>query len=262
MADDYVILPWPEPWLPQYRAGKYGAWSCKPTPKLTRTTTGYFRFHRTQQPGWMIRRKGTIWMSLAAMECESHMPHIAAARGHVVVAGLGMGFVTFNIMRKPEVTKVTVLERDREVIKLMDQISDWRSWPKIELVEGDALAYQPNEPVDFLYADIWSHLGDEQAPELTQAIQANVQAARVGWWGQELDFFGWCQKKNLAPLQISDRNYRAFVRDSAMPVIGAEWPGYARLAAAASVMAAMSRMAAFAPHERDRLLVAYSALVA
>lgn len=260
----YVTLPWPEPELPRYRAGQYGAWSCKRTPKLNRTTTGYFRFHRTQQSGWMITKNRTIWMSLAAMECESHMPHIAAARGHVVVAGLGMGFVTFNIMRKPEVTKVTVLERDREVIKLMDQITDWRSWPKVELVEGDALAYQPAEPVDFLYADIWANLGEEAAQEITQAIQANVQAERVGWWGQELDFFGWCNKKNLPYLDLGDRNYRAFVAESGLPVIGAEWPGYARLAAAAAVMAAMSSrvLATFTRPERDKLLMAYSALVA
>jgi hypothetical protein len=224
-------------------------------------TTGYFRLHETQEAGWMIKKRGTIWMSLAAMERESHMPHIAAAKGHVVVAGLGMGFVTYNLSRKPEVTKVTVVERAAAVVALMDRISNWRSWPKIELVVGDALTWQPSEPVDFLYADIWPQLGEEKALGLTRTIQANVGAARVGSWGQEIDFLDWCRTTGVPAPDVSDQHYRSFVADSGLPLIGAEWPGYARLAAAAAVMQTFNPRVTDAI-DRRVLLSVYRGLVA
>lgn len=261
-AINNITLPWPEPERPKYRAGKYQHWTCDPTPLLTKPTTGYFRLHATQEPGWMIRKSGTIWMSLAAMERESHMPHIAAARGHVVVAGLGMGFVAYNLARKPEVTKVTVVERDKRVIALMDRISDWRSWPKVELVVADALTWKPAEPVDFLYSDIWDKLGDEKGLGLTRAIQANVGAARVGSWGQEIDFLDWCRDSHTSALDVADRHYRAFVTDSGLPLIGAEWPGYARLACAAAVMQTLNPRLLLDLSDYRWLLSIYHGLVA
>jgi len=127
-----------------------------------------------------VQGKWLKWMSLTPMELESNMPHIAAARGTVVVAGLGMGFFVYNILRKPEVTRVVVLEKDANLVTLFIKTirrNHWRHLDKFELVLGDALQFVPKHNVDFLYADIWSHLGDETALAKTQAIQANVKAA-------------------------------------------------------------------------------------
>lgn len=254
-----IALPWPEPQLPKYRAGQHGVWRCERTRKLDGWTTGYFRLHPVQEPGWMIKKRNTIWMSLAAMERESQMPHIAAASGHVVVAGLGMGFVTYNIARKPDVTKVTVLERDRRVVELMDRISNWRSWPKVELVIGDALQWKPDEPVDFLYVDIWAKLGEETAlPTMTVPIQANVQAKRVGSWGQEIDFLDWCRAKNIHAFDVIEPHWQSFAADNGLPLIGEEWPGYVRLAVAAAVLQTINPRVADARMRRSLLLVYYS----
>jgi hypothetical protein len=148
-----MVLPyWPPPELPDYKPGNLGRWACLPTPSLTRPTTGYFLPHQRQAPGWMFTRSQKIWMSLTQMEIESQAPMIAAAYGHTVIAGLGMGFALYNIAKKPEVTRVTLLEIDTEVIGLLDKVSDWRNWPgtdKVELLIGDARVYRPGAPGRF-----------------------------------------------------------------------------------------------------------------
>jgi hypothetical protein len=232
-----IVFPWDELELPAYRAGRHRNWTCERVPAFAKLSPGYFRLHRYQPPGWMIKRKNVIWMSLTAMEQESHMPHVAVATGHVVVAGLGMGMVTYNLARKPEVLSVTVVEKDPSVVALMDKISDWRSWPKVTLVRGDALDFVPSGPVDFLYADIWEHLSADESLPLTQAIQRNVQAKRVGFWGQELEYFTWCIRNKLTLDQtLLNRTFRDYVAFTKLPLIGAEWPRYARLCAGASVL--------------------------
>lgn len=229
-------LPWPEPELPKYKAGKFGRWSSEATPRLAHTA-GYFIPHKLQPPGWMFKHNDTIWMSLTRMEIESHMPHIAAAHGHTVIAGLGMGFVLYNVLKKPEVTKVTLLEKDREVVGLMNKVTRWHSWPgakqKLKLVVGDATAYKTDESVDFLYADIWSKLGAEEALGLTQAIQAGVNAKLVGFWGQEFDLLDYLRKRETSVLDVTRTIYRSFARDAGLPLIEQDSRYYPRLAVAA-----------------------------
>ena len=238
MLDDRVVLPWPEPLIPPYRAGRFGRWTSKRTPELG-SSAGYFVPHKSQSRGWMFQRDGETWMSLTRMEVESHMPHLAAMRGHVVIAGLGMGFALYNALANPAVTRVTVLESDPDVPRLLDRASSWRRWPgrdRLRIVMGDATEYvpPPNEPLpDFLYADVWPKLGDFAALPTTQRIQRNVRAAAVGYWGQEWDFLSFLHQ-NLVPVRTVTRNhYRAFVASTTMPLIERDSMVYPRLAMAA-----------------------------
>ncbi|MDE1941372.1 MAG: hypothetical protein KGI66_04595 [Patescibacteria group bacterium] len=180
-------------------------------------------------------------MSLTAMEIESHMPHLAAARGHTVVAGLGMGFALFNVLQNPKVTKVTLIEKDPDIISLMNVASDWQEWPnldKLSIVGGDALEWRAEEHVDFLYADIWPLLGQANALSDTQRMQANIQADLIGYWGQELDFVEFDRARCFANLPT----YRLFARKSGLPLIEQDSPRYPKLCwAAASLQVAAAQ---------------------
>jgi len=232
-------LPWPEPVVPRYRPASIGKWKCSPTP-AGNAILGYWRPQNWVPPGWMFERKTgnkwVKWMSLTPMELESHMPHIAAARGTVVVAGLGMGMYLYNILRKPEVTRVIVLERDKAVVKLLShtaQFTTWQGSSKLELVIGDAFNYRPDFPVDYLYADIWEFLGDERALPDTQILQANIQAKEVGFWGQEWDYIDYLRVRNLPG--TLDRNcnlatYQAFCQEIGLPLVERESKRYPKLA--------------------------------
>jgi hypothetical protein len=232
-------LPWPDPFVPSYKTVSIGKWKCTPYPSGDRIM-GYWRPHNFVPNGWMfvqkVKNNWLKWMSLTPMELESHQPHIAAAKGVVVVAGLGMGFYLYNIIRKPEVTRVIVLEKDKNVVSLWKRTIDtnqWMGFRKVELIIGDAHAYKPGFPVDFLYADIWSHLGDQDALEITQRLQANIQAKEVGFWGQEFDFIHWMMALKLpgsVESNATQANYLRFCQHVGLPLVEQHHKRYPKLA--------------------------------
>jgi hypothetical protein len=233
-------LPWPEPSVPRYKPASIGKWKCSPTP-AGNAILGYFRPQNWVPTGWMFEQKlggkWRRWMSLTPMELESHMPHIAAAKGTVVVAGLGMGMYLYNILRKSEVTRVIVLERDRDVFRLFNHTTGYTKWDgaeKMELILGDAFTYRPDFPVDFLYADIWEFLGDERALENTQRLQANIKAAEVGFWGQEWDYITYLMHREglSGPLDVrcTPASYQAFCDEIGLPLVERANKRYPKLA--------------------------------
>jgi hypothetical protein len=224
-----------------YQKAQVADWRCVPTPEVNKVIFGYFRPYNYLPAGWMFEQrvegKWLKWMSLTPMELESHMPHIAAARGTVVVAGLGMGFFVYNILRKPEVTRVVVLEKDANLVTLFNKAirrNHWRHLDKFELALGDALQFVPKHDVDFLYADIWPYLGDETALAKTQAIQANVKARTVGFWGQEWDFVDWLRERDVPDIWKASRVvYCQFCQEVNLPLVEQDSVRYPVLSVAA-----------------------------
>lgn len=185
--------------LPSYPFGDMGDW------RISHMASGFDYGYYTSQ--WLIsgvplllrRNPGNpdmweTWMSLTPHEIESQEPGCLCAHGHTVIMGLGMGWVALNAALNPAVERVTVVELDREVIKLFEASGVLKQLPpeitaKIEVVHADALEWQPEEPVDFLYADIWRPIADTMALGDTRRMQRNVQAQQVYFWGQELRLF-------------------------------------------------------------------------
>lgn len=133
-------------------------------------------------------------MSLTPHEIESQELACVYAGGHTVVMGLGMGWVAVNIALNPLVRQVTIIERDPQVMSLfelsgaLDGLSD-DVRRKLRIVKADALEWIPDQPVDFLYVDIWRDLDEPQVMDQMRHIQARVGAGIVYFWGQEIKLF-------------------------------------------------------------------------
>lgn len=183
--------------LPKYLPGEQGDW--KQTVSGGGLDHGYFSglWYVTKMP--ILRRRNAqgdweVWMSLSVHEIESQELGCRYATGSVVVMGLGMGWIAINAALRSEVTRVTVVERDRAVIDLFRSTGSLDGLPadirgKIEIVEADALLWKPEAPVDFLYADIWLTLAEPQTLEQTRLMQANIKARSVYFWGQEITLY-------------------------------------------------------------------------
>src|SRR3954471_11544533 len=95
-----------------------------------------------------LLRDGETWMSISPLEIESEELGIRAGRGHVLILGLGLGWAAAASASLPAVTRVTVVERDPDVIALhraLDIFSQLEpeARAKLEIVEADAFAYFP-----------------------------------------------------------------------------------------------------------------------
>jgi hypothetical protein len=155
---------------------------------------------------------------------DSQTPHVASAFGHVVVMGAGMGIALYNLLTKPDVTRVTLVERDPLVIDLLRgsvELDRWRGLEKLRVEIHDALDYLPDAPVHHLYADIWAAPGEPRSIPDMQIMQANVRAKQVGWWGQELLFLDWLRGETPTL-----ENYRLWADELNLPLIEQHNPAY------------------------------------
>ena len=102
-----------------------------------------------------------IWMSLNPNEIETMKPYIAAAKGDVLVLGLGMGYVPFMMANKKDVKNITVVEKDPEIIALFNKLiwPDFTNKEKILIVQDDAINYvnkkSNQSKYDYIFADLW-----------------------------------------------------------------------------------------------------------
>jgi hypothetical protein len=215
-------LPWPVLRLPEYRPVTLGHWALKHVPSITQY--GYFQDWQGIEEMDALFYDEVTWMSTARDEIDSQAPHVATAFGHVVVMGAGMGVVIYNLLPMPQVERVTLVERDPQVIELLRQSNDFEQWPKIEKLQIeilDALEYHPARLVDHLYVDIWPTAGEAQASADVQRIQSQVRARQLGWWGQELHFLDW-----LKGAEPSLSAYQIWAAELNLPVIEQDSPAY------------------------------------
>jgi hypothetical protein len=184
--------------------------------------------------------QGAAWMSIVPMEVESQEIGIAAARGHTVVLGLGMGWCAANVALNPAVGRVTIVERDPEVIALIDAIGLFSRLPaaardKIEIVRGDALSWRPDAPVDSVQADIWARFVEPAKWDEVRRMQDNIGAGSIYFWGQELELWRLaCRARGRAPERLDPGELEAMVAEAGLPLVLDPDPAYpARIAEAA-----------------------------
>jgi hypothetical protein len=214
---DRWTLPWPEIRLPPYRAGRVGAWELRR--QFQPVLRGYFRGLQTATENYLLTRGDRLWMSLSPVEIESLAPHVAHMRGHVVIAGLGMGLALYNALLRPAVRQITVLECDPEVIALFDAIRD-PEWPRPDrfaIVQADARAWRSIEPVDYLYADIWDQLGASEAAPDTRAMCRNLRPKSAGYWGMEANFVSFLAHNRCKP-PVTRPQFRAWAHRLGLPI--------------------------------------------
>jgi hypothetical protein len=214
---DGWTLPWPEIRIPPYHTGQVGAWELRR--QVQPVLRGYFRGLQACAENYLLIRQDRVWMSLSPIEIESLAPHVARMRGHVVIAGLGIGLALYNALLRPVVRRVTVLERDPEVIALFAAItgSGWLRSSRFSIEEVDARKWHSSEPVDFLYADIWDKIGAPEAAADTRVMCRNLRPKSAGYWGMEANFVSFLARHCYKP-PVTPGQFQAWARSLGLPV--------------------------------------------
>jgi hypothetical protein len=122
------------------------------------------------------------WMSPTPSEIMSQRPGIRAARGHVLVAGLGMGWLAGEICRKKGVRSVTVVERDQDIASFFGPGvvgPDGRPVP----VRVDDFYATDLSGFDSVIVDIWQGCGDAGWDDDFQKVKRDLADRRVRVWG-------------------------------------------------------------------------------
>ena len=210
-------LPWPEIRMPHYRTGRVGTWELKR--QFQPVLRGYFCGLQAAAENYVLTRDDRVWMSLSPVETESLAPHVPFMRGHVVIAGLGMGLALYNALLRPAVRRVTVVERDADVITLFEAIRDpdWPGADRFRIEQADARTWRSPAPVDYLYADIWDKLGAPEAAADTSAMCRNLRPKSAGYWGMEANFVSFLAHNRCRP-PVTRSQFQAWARTLGVPI--------------------------------------------
>jgi hypothetical protein len=102
------------------------------------------------------RDRGECVMEDSPEELRRHLPILLAARGRVLVSGLGLGCVVRGLLAKPEVEHVDVVEISYSILQLAS--AEFADDPRVTIHHGDALTIEWPARTRWEYAwhDVWS----------------------------------------------------------------------------------------------------------
>jgi len=132
-------------------------------------------------PMWRFDMDGIQWMILDEKHgaASQFLSHYKLAYGHVICTGLGFGTRENWLATKPEVTKITVLEKYIEIIDYHKHIgTEWSD--KIEIINCDANEYKGT--CDFLSIDHYELDDAQSIIDSVQKVNKNISCDSMWFW--------------------------------------------------------------------------------
>jgi len=107
-----------------------------------------------------LKHNGVVVMSDTDIEQRDHYEALHAAKGHILINGLGLGLFLLNCMKKKTVEKATVVELSKEVIQLVGPTYKKLFGDKVEIINEDAFEYKPPKGIRYgmVWHDIWTYI--------------------------------------------------------------------------------------------------------
>lgn len=128
------------------------------------------------------------WMSLTPMEYLTLRAGTRLAKGHVVVAGLGLGHQLVEVSLRKGVKKITLVEKSQTLVDwILPEVRRHLGSAPVEVVIGDACKVLPDLTADIALVDVFPDYGSNRfeayVPDhgLRPVVCPNI--SRVWCWG-------------------------------------------------------------------------------
>jgi hypothetical protein len=111
-----------------------------------------FLYHATEATQHLVPEAWSCVMEDSVIELSRHLPIWMAARGRVLVTGLGLGCVVRGLLINPEVEHVDVIELDPHIIR---EVGSEFDFDRVTIHRGDALTLELEGSWDYAWHDLW-----------------------------------------------------------------------------------------------------------
>lgn len=125
---------------------------------LVKNKIGYFK---EEFKYLTIQKDNVIWMSVIPHEINTMKKCAKNLSKHVYVLGLGLAYFPYLIASK--VDKITIIEKDENIINLFKKyiFLCFDQKEKYEIIKDDAIAYLTKiNKSDSIFIDLWHNVGD------------------------------------------------------------------------------------------------------
>lgn len=126
----------------------------------------------------------TTWMSLAPNEVFTQRPGLTIASGRVCIGGLGLGWLAHEVLRKQNVSKVTVVELDPEIANFFSQkIPNYGK--ELNVVVDDIYKHLHSNIINYdtILLDIWKYLDDSPEDHRLKKLRRDNKRKKIWAWG-------------------------------------------------------------------------------
>lgn len=131
--------------------------------------------------------KADAWMTDTPAEYRDAAYFIHAASGDVLISGLGLGMVVKALLAKDEITSITVVEIESDVIAL---VADSYPDPRLRVINADAYTWKPDQSFDWAWHDIWGDVSTDDLPDMARMCRHYARSMRARdrqlVWGRDL----------------------------------------------------------------------------
>ncbi len=158
-----------------YEVGPAPLYGERPSFAYARKNFSYPVFEKDRRP----------WMSLVPHEIKTMEKAIEECEGEVLTYGLGMGYFAYRACLKEEVSHLTVIESDKDVISFFrNHLLPYFPKGKLVIKEGDALQEAKlgkKGSYDYLFCDIY-HDAEDGLPLYIALKRDEGIAKRSAYW--------------------------------------------------------------------------------
>lgn len=208
--------------VPEYTFNRYGNWELRPYHDND-SGAEVFEWGYATGPQWepvypvLKCAGGGCTITANRFEREMAAIHLASARGTVVVCGLGMGLYLYNVIQKPGVQQVMVVEQDQDLIDMVAwnaHMHHWLGFHKVKFMPMDPLLvtrgdlsryYGLQDEPDFVYVDLWHRLELNKMARDLARVGTNLNPRTAGFKGQELALMRWASTLRQPPVEPLDQ---------------------------------------------------------
>lgn len=136
-----------------------------------------------------LKINGKLMMTDTEGERRSNAEIFYAANGKCLIGGLGLGMLVCGLMKKEEVTNITVVEKSQDVIDLVLPHIQQIATKPLHVVHSDIFNYTTKEKFDTIYMDIWGDLSTDDLKSMStlnrkfgrNLNRTNPNAIRMCW---------------------------------------------------------------------------------
>lgn len=122
------------------------------------------------------------WMSITPMEMLTLRPGTKLAKGHTVVAGLGLGYQLIEVAKRKQVERITLVEKSQELVDwLMPRLRPMVDKP-IDVIVESAHTALPKLTADVALIDIFYSYGNND-DDHADFVRTCKGIRRIWSWG-------------------------------------------------------------------------------
>lgn len=154
--------------------------------------------------GYFLYIDGKQWMCYSDrthIERKQLTSHHYLGEGHCICTGLGFGIREDWLLKKDNITKLTIIEKYKDVIKYHKEMgSSFLSDKRVEIINEDADEFKGE--CDTLLLDHYEHTPTKEIIKSVQKVQKNIKSKKMWFWPIERIL---CKDKEGLPIDLYNK---------------------------------------------------------